>query len=406
MRRLIPSVLIRLLPVTLVLLSGCKSPLGQSELPLEPPLFWPISSENTLSSSWLEDSIHVAATDGGTHIPLPGGARARLDSTLQVILERTGTAGYSAAVMDAEGAVWSGSCGALVGCPGWTDEGDTLGGTLEDLPLPHAASTGKFLTAILVMKAIEGGAFALDDPVVRWYPQVETEICIRHLLNHSSGIPSFDMLPDYQALQVANPDELIEMSLAAGRVFAPGTYWSYSNTGYLMLGRILEATSGRDYANLLQEQILDVVPMPHTRLLSPTNQEQAVATGYHGGVTLEEHEIWSNPWAAGPVATCPSDLVACMRALLEGKLLQSATMDQMLQNMHLQALAPKVYYGFGCYIIQSPLGDLIGHAGGICGQRSALFVHRQSGRVLSVMTNDDISPPEPAIFMLLAAMIE
>ena len=98
------------------------------------------------------------------------------------------------------------------------------------------------------LQYVEEGRLSLNDRVIRWFQEYPnaTAITIDHLLSHTSGIYSFQNDPGMQErLGYHSPEELIEIARAHGNGFCPGEYWSYSNTGYVMLGRIIEQLEGK-----------------------------------------------------------------------------------------------------------------------------------------------------------------
>jgi CubicO group peptidase (beta-lactamase class C family) len=134
----------------------------------------------------------------------------------------------------------------------------------------QSGSLGKMLTATVVMLLVEDGKLSLSDPITRFLPGAPGSwrpITVRHLLTHTSGIPDyategFDYRKDYTY------DELARIAYGMKLDFAPGSKWSYSNTGYMLLGFIIGKVSGRFYGDLLTERVFKPLGMKTARVIS------------------------------------------------------------------------------------------------------------------------------------------
>lgn len=230
----------------------------------------------------------------------------------------------------------------------------------------HVASVGKTFTATLVMQLVESGAFALDTPVSALLPRDEFEglfdttgttdaaggATVHQLLTHTSGVADYfegrvTSGRPMRELVVAEPDrfwtpaDLLEFSRRRQRpVGRPGERFAYSDTGYILLGRILEQASGRAFHELLHERILTPLGMGDSALLfhSVPAHDSVPAddrVGEHGGVdaTLgiaplrlgrveaSTFRSLSCDWAGGGIVSTPDDLLAFGSALHGGRLL-------------------------------------------------------------------------------------
>jgi D-alanyl-D-alanine carboxypeptidase len=160
--------------------------------------------------------------------PFDSERATQLQEALERALTETGAPGAQAAVVLTDGSLWTGAAGL-------SDIDRGLPMTTGDLMLP--ASVSKVYTATLALLLAEDGSLSLDDPLLRWLPDVPNAdgVTVRQLLNHSSGIASDDP--------------------ALPRVCDPGTCHSYSNAAYNMLARVVEAASGRSLAEVLRARI-------------------------------------------------------------------------------------------------------------------------------------------------------
>ncbi|WP_433565152.1 serine hydrolase domain-containing protein [Nocardia sp. CA-151230] len=268
------------------------------------------------------------------------------------------------------------------------------GGTADlntGLPVPsdgyfRMASTAKTLVATVVLQLEAEHTLTLDDTVDRWLPGVVqgngnngSRITIRHLLQHTSGI--HDDLPGYttpeeyyqQRYDLYSPEELVARAMAQAPDFPPGQGWQYSNTGYVLLGMIIQQATGRPAHQEIEARILGPLGLDQTRWTgaSPTLPEpharayQFFGPGAEVDVTDQipvEHETLS--WA-----TTTRDENSFFRALLGGRLLPARQLTEMKQTVpvsaELQQMWPGGRYGLG--LAERPLscgGTYWSHEGG------------------------------------------
>ncbi len=224
----------------------------------------------------------------------------------------------------------------------------------------QSGSVGKQFTATLVMMLVEQGRIALDDSVVKYFPEATEPwraVTIRRLLTHTSGMTDypadFDFRRDY------SEDELLARAMRIPLAFAPGAKWSYSNVGYLTLGVLIHRVTGRFYGDLLQERIFRPLGMTTARIISEADIVPNRAAGYR----LVEGEVKNQEWvspslnttADGALYLTTLDMAKWDAALYGDKLLTRASLDTMWTAVRLNdgTTAP---YGFGW-----SLGEVNGH---------------------------------------------
>ncbi|MFE3958016.1 serine hydrolase domain-containing protein [Nocardia sp. NPDC059091] len=273
-------------------------------------------------------------------------------------------------------------------------QSDATSGTADlntGLPVPsdgyfRMASTAKTLVATVVLQLEAEHTLTLDDTIDRWLPGVVqgngndgSRITIRHLLQHTSGI--HDDLPGYttpeeyyqQRYDLYSPEQLVARAMAQAPDFAPGQGWQYSNTGYVLLGMIIQQATGRPAHQEIEARVLGPLGLDQTRWTgaSPTLPEpharayQFFGPGAEVDVTDQipvEHETLS--WV-----TTTRDENSFFRALLGGRLLPARQLAEMKQTVpvsaELQQLWPGGRYGLG--LAERPLscgGTYWSHEGG------------------------------------------
>jgi CubicO group peptidase (beta-lactamase class C family) len=183
-------------------------------------------------------------------------------------------------------------------------------------------SITKQFTAMLIMQLYERGEIGIHDPLSAYlddFPEGD-KITIHHLLSHTSGIPNFTSFPDYSKTMMipATLEELIDRFRDKPLEFEPGSTYSYSNSGYILLGYIIEHVTKIPYADVVREYIFDVVGMPDSGYDDPRKIIGNRAAGYEfdGNRVLNASYIdMSIPHAAGALFSTVEDLYKWDRIL-------------------------------------------------------------------------------------------
>jgi D-alanyl-D-alanine carboxypeptidase len=263
--------------------------------------------------------------------------------------------------------------------------------------------TKTFVASVAGQLAAEG-TLNLDDPVERWLPGVVPNgpaITLRELLGHRSGL--FDYLEDPQVLAPYlsgnlgrrwTPDELIAISNAHPPLFAPGAQLSYSNTNYILLGRAIEAATGRPIGVELSERIFKPLRLRST--LYPTGQSipGAHAHGYFFPARGRPRDTTrvspTHAGAAGAVVSTADDLARFYRALLSGQVVppdQLAQMQTLTQPSGGAGQGGLQGYGLGLFTVGTRCGTRWGHDGGVAGYNSYAFSTRDGQRQFVLLAN-------------------
>lgn len=240
----------------------------------------------------------------------------------------------------------------------------------------HVASIGKLFTATLVARLVEAGALGFDAPVSGLLPRDELEglfdttggtdaaggATVEQLLTHTAGVADYfdgpvTRGPRFRDLIVDEPDTLWTPATLLGfsrdrqaPVARPGERFAYSDTGYILLGRILEETTGRPFHELLDEHVFAPLGMHQSALLfhSPSAPDAAaidLAPLWIGRHELSRARSLSCDWAGGGIASTPDDLVAFGAALHHGRLLSPETVAHLAEPRN--RFRPGIRYGAG-----------------------------------------------------------
>lgn len=255
-------------------------------------------------------------------------------------------------------------------------------------------SVTKQFTATAILQLVERGQLKLDDPISKYYtnaPSFWQKVTIQHLLTHTSGIPSYTLLPDFRA-KIAKidrtPKEIIDLTRDQPLEFEPGTAFAYDNTGYILLGYVIEKLSRHSYAQYLQKNIFGPLGMNNTGYDLKTTIIPHRASGY-----TYYNQRWENasyiamslPFAAGGLYSTVDDLLVWEQSL--SKVLSLASLQAMFADYGNG-------YGFGRFIRNQFDRRLQTHGGRINGFRANVDLYPDDKLTVIVLSNSDIAPVE------------
>ncbi len=326
---------------------------------------------------------------------------ALLEKEVENVLTATGAKGISVSIGVPDNGMW---CSAR-GITGNTSKEKIT----SDLKF-YAGSIGKIFTAIVILNLIEEDRLGLENTIEKWFPEISwaSHVTINHLLTHTSGIASFDNTKEYDAYNhlYRNPKELLSYVIKKELLFEPGKHFAYSNTGYLMLGIIIERVTGNSYRKAIEHYIFNKINLQKIEVITPETINALIVKGHHQGNLLSESENCVVPFAAGSIAATPKDLIIFLQSLMSGRLLSESNLQIMFSDMNLMTVTQSTYYGKGIVAaLETPVGNIIGHTGGIKGFGASLFYHPQKNMFVCVMMNDDIKAVDPAVFKFLEVMM-
>lgn len=226
-------------------------------------------------------------------------------------------------------------------------------------------SISKMFTGVMIMQLVDEGKLTLETTLDKFYPQVPnaSKITIEQLLNHHSGIHNFTDDAAYQSY-MTQPQTHEQM---AGRIaayppdFEPGTNASYSNSGFVLLGYIIEKVTKKTYAEALKQRITDKIGLKQTSYGGPikAGTNEAFPFHYAGSWQPMPQTDMSIPAGAGAIVSTATDLTQFIEALFNGKLVSAASLEKMKTNKD----------GYGLAVAKFPFNDKIGygHNGAIDG---------------------------------------
>ena len=301
-----------------------------------------------------------------------------------------------------------------------------------------AASIGKSVWGALVLSLESEGVLDRADLVadhlgdLPWFDRVPNAdtMTVGHLLTHTAGIPDHvhmkgfaDALIDIGNGEPFDPTDAISFILDQPPLFAPGSAWAYSDTGYLLLGLVVEAATGNGVFDLADERLL--VPLG---LTATGPSDRRAVSGLAVGYTVvdnpfslaprtmdDEGRLTWNPaieWTGGGFVSTSADLARWGHALFTGKALEVDYLDRLLEGSPVHEDAPGVFYGAGVALYRdTPLGPVFGHGGWIPGYVSSLRHYADHGLTIAFQINADIGVVDdstdlvPALEAALAGLL-
>ena len=273
-------------------------------------------------------------------------------------------------------------------------------------------SITKQFTAVAILQLMEQGKLSLQDEITKYLPDFPMHghsITIEHLLTHTSGIKSYTNVPEFGDMIRTDmtPEEVVEKIKPLPMEFAPGTKWNYNNSGYFLLGYIIEKVSGKKYGEYLQEYFFTPLGMTSTLYGDDTKIVKKRASGYQpgeGGAVNSDFMSMTLPYAAGSIMSTVDDLYKWNRALLEYKLVKKESLDKAWTSYKL-ADGKDTRYGYGWMLSEIHGSPTIEHGGGINGYLTSSLYLPKEDVFVALFSNNTGKAPEFTALKLAAATI-
>jgi len=332
--------------------------------------------------------------------------RRALTARLGSLRATYGLPGVSAAILFADGTMWRATSG-------FADVG-TRRRLTADTEFAVASISKTFLAALVLVLA-EEGKLALDEPVVAYLPDLEIDptISVRQLLDHTSGLHDFFYDADIDEALLADRKRAWTAADVLGYVgkpyFKPGTGWHYSNTNYVILGRLAESIEGVPLATQLRARFLGPLGLDHTRYQGVEAPLGPVARAYRfdgpglrlkpiplsdGSDMVPFTSVVTAAGTAGSIASTAEDLATWARALYGGSVLTPASFVAMVTDAQRTAVfTPSVPYGLGVQEATIDGRPTLGHSGRLLGSRSVVRWLPNEGIAIAVVTNQSRNDP-------------
>jgi D-alanyl-D-alanine carboxypeptidase len=323
------------------------------------------------------------AADAGS---LDAGTRAALQAILERARQRFNVPALSVAVLLADGRSWLGVSGQRRRSPATAADSRTV--------FAIASITKTFVTAV-IMQLVAQGRLRLDDHLDRWLPTFPhaSRITIRELLSHTSGVYNYFENPRYPNLVFSRRSHRWTfreiLALVRGPYCAPGTCFHYSNTNFVLLGRVAQLVTGRSMAGLIRRRLIDPLGLQHTFFQPDEKTPADAAHGYlantdwtRGSAVLPMMSAATVASSAGAMVSTAGDLARWASQLYTGHVVPQPLLDQMLT-----VRACHDGYGLGTRqaIINGRVAD--GHRGSLRGYEDAMWYFPRERATLVLLSN-------------------
>jgi CubicO group peptidase (beta-lactamase class C family) len=334
--------------------------------------------------------VALAAGPSGAQQPSTATLTARVDSLVADYKDRTHTPAVSVAVLRGGDTLVMKGYGLASLTPMTQSTASTV---------YRIGSITKQFTSAGIMRLIERGKLSLDDPMSKFLPDVPLHdhvVTIRQLLNHTSGIHSYTSVRDWQGTweQDLTPRQIVAFVDKDTFDFAPGTRWLYNNTGYVLLGMIIEKVSGESYAAFLQREFFTPLGLRQTSYCPSRPMDPSFAAGYasrSGSPRPAAYLSMTHPFSAGALCSTVRDLVIWQRALSGGRVANAKSYALMTTADTLNN-GTRLSYGFGLVPGQLGTHRSIGHGGSVNGFTTASVYFPDDNVNVVVFTNSDGGP--------------
>lgn len=253
---------------------------------------------------------------------------ASLQSTIDSMRAAYNVKGISACVIYPGAGTW-------IGVSGFSHAGVPISSDMEF----GIGSNTKLFTGVMLLKLAESNILNLDDSLHEFLPSyanIDSNITIRQLLHHTTGLDDVTSVPGYPDSILSDPNRIYTpaelMTWAGPPLFAPGTGWDYCNTNYLLAGMIAESATGQSYGRLLRDSILTPLHLDSTFLDVYDSVLYSVAHPWQGGVdnnSIPRRSLNSAAWAAGGMYSTSGEMAQWYNAIMNGQFLSTGSFNEM-----------------------------------------------------------------------------
>lgn len=256
----------------------------------------------------------------------------------------------------------------------------------------QSGSVGKQFTSAAVMLLVEEGKVGLDDHITKYFdgaPDTWKDITVRHLLTHTSGVKNYSAT-DFNYRLDYTEDDLVKKAASFPLDFQPGEKWSYSNTGYILLGILIRKVAGKFYGDFLKERIFGLLGMTTARIITEEDIVMNRADGYRISKGELKNQQYVSPalntTADGSLYLTVLDMAKWDGALYGEKLLKKSSLDQIWTPVKLNS-GKTQDYGFGWGFDKIRNHRIIEHGGAWQGFTTHIARYVDDKLTVIVLTN-------------------
>ncbi len=266
-------------------------------------------------------------------------------------------------------------------------------------------SLTKQLTAVAVFLLTEKGELSLSDKITRFFPESPESwqaITVEHLLTHSSGLQSYTDMKEWEKLakEDVKPEQIVELIKKEILLFSPGDHLYYSNSGYFLLGAIIEKATGQNYGDYMHEQVFKPLGMNSSYYGSHARIIPGRVKGYkmdNGTYQNADYISMTSPFSAGGLLSSVDDLAVFNEALYSGKLISKTNVGKMTTPYKPNVSGPPIV-GYGCEIVPFKKRRMVSSRGGINGFDS-FMLYIPDDRICVAILQNNVSTEYPSEYL-------
>lgn len=274
-------------------------------------------------------------------------------------------------------------------------------------------SLTKPFTAVSILLLEEEGKLSVEDDITRFlhdYPTHGAKITIENLLTHTSGIPDFTRFPNARKIEQTQltTGEILELFKDKPLDFEPGEKFLYSNSGYDVLGAIIESVSGMSYEQFVENNIFQKLEMHHSFYDHPEEEVENKIPGYDknsNGYKLAPYAAMCAPFSAGGLRSTVGDLAIFNKALHDGKLIPEQELSKVFSPFKLNT-GELSYYGYGWYLKPFLGHTAYSHSGNIYGFVTGTLFFPESDIFIAMLSNNTSSLLALSSWKISAILLE
>jgi D-alanyl-D-alanine carboxypeptidase len=284
------------------------------------------------------------------------------------------------------------------------------------------ASAAKAFSGAAALSLVSKGALSLNDTIgerLPEQPKAWSEVTLRQLLNHTSGLPDFSQSPRFRDALLANltkappPEKLLSFVDNKGLRFEPGSKYQYSNSDNIAVALMVEEATGRTYEGQLQEQVYGPLGLRKTTLPRGANLGKPYIHGYDNDPSAQPPEDYSKlvaagwSWASGGIVSTPADLNDFIRGYVRGELFDLRTRAQQRRVFKGGGSEPpgpgQNSAGLAIFRYETKCGTVWGHTGNTSGYTQFMAASPNGRRSVTVSVNTQLTPENgaPGVFKAL-----
>lgn len=324
----------------------------------------------------------------------------KLNKKIDELFEKHNVAGITATILIPEKGLWNTNRGFI-------SKPDNV--VVDSSSVFYWASVGKLITSTIIQQLVKEDKLSLNDKLSKWFSDIQyaRKVTIEQLLNHTNGIYSFQADSTFHySNKHYSPNEVLEVSKSHKNLFKPGEYWSYSNTGYVLLALIIEKIESKTFEQVIKERISDPLNLTTLRV-APKETPSNLALAHNKDIVITNN--FSQPVGAGNIISNSKDMAVFLSALLTGKIIPIEMVHDMMKDLY-PMFDKGLYYGKGIMVYD--INDdnktntvWIGHSGGTETYKAIVAYDTQTKAIITISINESI-PAEAVAYKLMELINE